>query len=472
MNKDLLYLVFLVCFACRSTIDAPPPRPNLIFIMADDLGYGDIEPYGQEKISTPSLSQLARKGLTFTQFYAGTSVCAPSRAVLMTGLHTGHVEIRGNKQYRIRNGQHPLSPGIPTLASVCKEAGYQTGMIGKWGLGDPNTMGKPSNHGFNYFFGYTDQVLAHNYWPEYLWRNDEKVFLENEVNYLDTSAWHDGLGSYSTVKKDYSHDLFMAEAQDFIERNQDTSFFLYLPLTIPHDNGEQIDSMVFEVPSQGKYAQEAWHKKERDYAAMITRMDEGIGQIMDLLDDLSLREKTLIFFTSDNGPMRQNETTAFFDSNGPLRGGKRDLYEGGIRVPMIVSWPGIIPGGGRSTHPGAFWDILPTVADLLSVELPAQIDGLSFLPILLLKGDQKVHNYLYWEFHEGSGSQAIRMGDLKGVRNNMNAWPNTTWEIFDLAEDPSERSDIAADRSDILATFDSLALAARTSSTLFPFPID
>jgi len=442
--------------------------PNIIFIMADDLGYADIGPYGQEKIQTPYLDQMATEGLTFTQFYAGTAVCAPSRAVLMTGLHTGHVEIRGNKQYGTRNGQYPLSPGISTLATVLKAAGYQTGMIGKWGLGDPNTPGKPANHGFDYFFGYTDQVLAHNYWPEYLWRNEEKVMLENTVQYLDTAEWHKGLGSYTTQKVAYSHDLFMKDALQFIERHADSPFFLYIPLTIPHDNGEQIDSMRFEVPDQGMYVDKSWSKKEKDYAAMITRMDEGIGEILQQLTRLELDKNTLICFTSDNGPRKNSPTTEFFDSNGRLRGGKRDLYEGGLRVPMIARWLGTIPPGTQTDHISAFWDVLPTFAKMADQPFTDNIDGISFLPTLLENNKQTTHELLYWEFHEGEGAQAIRQGKWKAVKNGVKTDSPSPLELYDLEADLGETQDLAAQYPQKARELDSLMSVVRTPSALFP----
>lgn len=436
--------------------------------MADDLGYADISPYGQTKISTPTLDRMAAEGLLFTQFYAGTSVCAPSRAVLMTGLHTGHAEIRGNKQYGDREGQQPLTPGVTTMATLAKQAGYHTGMIGKWGLGDPHTQGKPANHGFDFFFGYSDQVLAHNYYPEYLWRNDEKVFLKNEVTYLDSAAWHRGLGSRSTGRVEYSHDLFVEEALQYINRHQQDPFLLYVPLTIPHDNGEQVDSMAFEVPSQGAYADTGWQKKEKDYAAMITRMDAGIGKILTHVHEQGLDKNTIMFFTSDNGPMRAHPTTEFFDSNGPLRGGKRDLYEGGIRVPMIVRWPEKISPGTTSDHLAGFWDVLPTFADLYGQNLDAASDGISFLPTLLGEADQRQHDHLYWEFHEGTGAQALRKGDLKVVKNNVKVNADAPLELYDLAIDLGEENNIAQEHPNKIAEFEQLIIGSRTVSNLFP----
>ena len=462
-----LLVAFLSCQPNHQDSEATS-LPNIIFIMADDLGYGDIEPYGQSFIRTPHLSTLASEGMTFTQFYAGTAVCAPSRAVLMSGLHTGHVEIRGNMQYKSRNGQYPLTPGIPTLATILKSAGYITGMIGKWGLGNLNTQGKPANHGFDYFFGYTDQILAHNYYPEYLWRNDEKIPLQNEVVYLDSTAWHKGLGSYSTNKEAYSHDLFMEDARSFIRDHKDQPFFLYLPLTIPHDNGEQHDSLRFEVPDQGIYQQEDWTRKEKDYAAMISRMDKGIGSILDQLQQLNLDGETIIFFTSDNGPMRNIPTTTFFNSNGPLRGGKRDLYEGGIRVPFLARWPGKIAAGATSEHIGAFWDMLPTIADIADQPIPSNTDGISILPTLLGQEQENIHDHLYWEFHEGSGAQAIRQGKWKAVKLNVKEENNDPLELFDLSTDLEETNDLAAEFPDKVEELERLIRESRTPSALFP----
>ncbi|PHN07936.1 arylsulfatase [Flavilitoribacter nigricans] len=469
-----LFLFTVVLFSRCSQENDPvdSAKPNVIFIMADDLGYGDVGVYGQERIQTPRLDQMAEQGLKFTQFYAGTSVCAPSRSSLITGLTTGHTEIRGNLQNGRRNGQQPLSAGTYTIAKLMKEAGYTTGMIGKWGLGNPNTSGNPLRHGWDFFYGYTDQVLAHNYYPEYLWKNNEKVFLDNEVNYLDTSAWHGGLGSYSTQKREYSGDLLFEEAEAFIQRNQDTPFFLYLPITAPHDNGEQPDSMRFEVPDQGIYEDRPWPKTHKDYAAMITRMDSCIGALLDQLDRLGLAENTLILFTSDNGPFNNHPTTDFFDSNGPLRGAKRDLYEGGMREPMIARWTGKIEPNTTSDHLGAFWDLMPTLAELVGVAPPENTDGISFVPTLLGETEQKEHAHLYWEFHEGTGSQAIRQGKWKAVRTDAITHPEGGLELYDLSTDLGESQNLADEYPEKVRELDSLMTASRTHSDLFPFGRD
>ncbi len=471
-RKFKIYALLSLAVACQVEHPEEGSRPNIIFIMADDLGYGDVGVYGQELINTPHIDQLAAAGMTFTQFYAGTSVCAPSRSVLMTGLHTGHTPIRGNKQFGYQNGQLPLPDTTITMAQYLKNGGYHTGMIGKWGMGEPGTTGDPLKQGWDYFYGYTDQVLAHNYYPEYLWRNSEKIMLNNEVHYLDSTLWHDGLGSYSTKKEDYSHDLMVEEALKYIEQNQSHPFFLYVPLTIPHENGEQIDSLIFEVPEQGIYADKNWQRKEKDYAAMVTRMDRDVGRIVSYLEELNLQENTVIFFTSDNGPMKNMSTTFFFNSSGPLRGAKRDLYEGGIREPFIVKWPGNISAGSTSDHLGAFWDILPTLLELAEQPVPNGVDGISLLPTLLGKGNQSVHANLYWEFHEGAGSQAIRQGKWKAVKLDVKADANHPLELYDLSNDLGEENNLAEQYPEKVKELEGLMQAAHTPSTDFPLALD
>ena len=471
VQRTGFYLVLSLFISCQQENRELVPPPNFVLIMADDLGYADVGVYGQELIKTPNLDQLATDGMMFTQFYAGTAVCAPSRSVLMTGLHTGHTPVRGNKQFGYRSGQLPLPDSSLTIAEYLQAAGYFTGMVGKWGLGEPGTSGDPGDQGWDYYFGYTDQVLAHNYYPEYLWRNGEKIFLENQVQYLDSTMWHDGLGSYSTKQIDYSHDLFIDDALNFIETNKDRSFFLYLPLTIPHDNGEQVDSLRFEVPDQGPYADETWERRDRDYAAMITRMDQGIGLIRKQLIDLQLEKNTVVLFTSDNGPMK-SPTTSFFNSNGSLRGEKRDLYEGGIREPFIVSWPGHIQPGSKSDHLGGFWDILPTFLDLANQQLPPNLDGISFKHTLLGVEEQSKHSYLYWEFHEGKGAQAIRQGIWKAVKLEVKEHSGFPIELYNLSSDPSEAHNIADKHPEKVLELEELMKAARTPSQDFPLAID
>ena len=322
-------------------------------------------------------------------------------------------------------------------------------MIGKWGLGSDFNSGDPLKQGFDFYYGYLDQVLAHNYFPEFLIRNGEREYLDNEVKYLDTTLWHKGLGSYSTEKRTYSHDLFAKEALAFIRENREGPFFLYLPFTIPHDNGEEAVGERQEVPDFGIYAKQDWPKENKAYAAMITRMDSDIGRILDLLSELDLESSTIVFFTSDNGPVPGRSYTEFFNSNGLFRGGKRHLYEGGIRVPMIVSWKGKIGPGIQSDHISAFWDFLPTACDLAGVLPPTGIDGISMLPALRGK-EQPEHASLYWEFTEAGGSRAIRKENWKLVRNNVRSEPPGSIELYKLDVDPAEMYNVAEEYPEVV----------------------
>lgn len=452
MNKHVRNIIYILLlfwllslWSCKSGSDHEDvvKKPNIIYIMADDLGYGDLGCYGQEIIQTPNIDQLASEGIRFTQHYAGSTVCAPSRAVLMTGMHTGHAEVRGNGQVE-PYGQTPLSDSAVTVAELMKQAGYATGIIGKWGLGVETTSGFPLDQGFDFFYGYLDQVLAHNYFPKYLWRNNEKEYLDNEVKYLDSTAWHGGLGSYSTKKVDYSHDLFTKEALEFVDRNKEQPFYLYLAYTIPHNNGEAPVGKKMEVPDYGIYSKKDWASDTMGYAAMVTRMDRDVGRLVGLVDSLGLGEETAIFFTSDNGPMQEavHGHTALFNSNAHFRGGKRDLYEGGIRVPMIVRWPGQIEAGTETNHISAFWDFLPTACELAGVEIPSHTDGISYLPALL-RNKQEKHDYLYWEFPAQGGKQAMRRGDWKAVRLNVTGNPEAPVELYNLTDDPGETKNLA-----------------------------
>jgi arylsulfatase A-like enzyme len=434
--------------------------------MVDDLGYADITPYGQPKIRTPNLAKLAKRGMVFTQYYAGVSVCAPSRSSLMEGLHTGHTFIRGNKQNDPVGGQWPIPEDTVTIAQVLKAAGYATGMVGKWGLGNPGTTGDPLKHGWDFYFGYTDQVLAHNYYPDHLLKNGEQVPLDNKPVYLPDKF--DGLGSYTPDPKEYSHDLLIEESLKFIEENRDNAFFLSLPFTIPHDNGEQLKGMRFEVPSQGIYADKPWTEEQKDYAAMISYLDSGIGEIVETTRTAGIDKRTLILFCSDNGPMRGHPVTEFFNSNGDLRGGKRDLYEGGIRSPLIAYWPSVVPAGSMSDHICAAWDFLPTFCELAGAEIPEGRDGISILPTLTGK-EQPTHAFLYWEFHTKQGMQAVRMGDWKAIRFNAGIDADAPILLFNLAEDLSETADIAAKHPEVVMRMAEIMSAEHTPSEIFPF---
>ena len=438
--------------ATRAFAEDVRTRPNIVFILADDLGYGDLGCYGQKRIKTPNIDRLAAEGMRFTNCYAGSTVCAPSRCCLMTGLHTGHALVRGNALV-------PLRPGDVTVAELLKKAGYATALIGKWGLGEEASTGIPTRKGFDTFFGYLNQHHAHNYYPAFLWRSEEKVRLKNVVP---------GRGKYgrgvATEKAQYSHDLIAAEALKWVEQNRSRPFFLYLALTIPHANN-QAGNKGMEVPSYGPYAEKDWPDPQKGHAAMITRMDRDVGRLMALLKKLGIDEKTLVIFTSDNGPHREGGARpGFFDSNGPLKGIKRDLYEGGIRVPGIARWPGRIRAGAVSGHPWAFWDFLPTACEIAGVDVPPKLDGVSFLPAMLGR-KQAAHEFLYWEFHEGRSSrQAVRMGPWKGLRRS----PIGPLELYDLRRDLGEKTNIAGDHPEIVKKIEMVLARARTPSKHWP----
>lgn len=385
-------------------------KPNVIFILADDLGYGDLGSYGQKLIQTPNIDRLASEGMRFTDAYAGTSVCAPSRCSLLTGKHIGHAAIRANRLHG-PEGQEPLPADAFTVAELFKRDGYATAAFGKWALGNLETSGAPDKQGFDMFFGYNCQNLAHSYYPSYLWRNRERVALDG---------------------KTYSHDLIAAEALAWIGDHAKEPFFVYLPVTIPHYN--------WEVPDTGIYSDKPWPQERKINAAMITRLDSTVGQIMDLLKREGIDDRTLVIFASDNGADNPG-ALELFRSNGIFRGTKRTMYEGGIRVPFIARWPGHIPAGEVNKAPIAFYDFLPTMADLLGEPLPAGVDsdGESILP-MLLGGKEPAREFLYWELHEGRFIQAARFGKWKGVRNK----PGAPLELYDLASDPSETTDVSA----------------------------
>jgi len=446
---------------------APKKKPNIVFILADDLGYGDLGCYGQKQIKTPNIDKMAAGGMRFTQFYAGSTICAPSRCVLMTGLDTGHCYVRGNKS--VGKGDLPLPAGTATVAKMLGGAGYKTAIIGKWGLGGPATTGIPNKQGFDYFFGYLSQVRAHNYYPAYLWRNENKVPLRNKVVIAD-KGYSKGLGSAAVKRVEYSHDLFAADALKFIDTNKDNPFLLYLALTIPHANCESylVNRHGMEVPDYGIYKNEKWPEPQKGYAAMITRMDADLGRLLAKLKHLGIAENTLVIFSSDNGPHKEGGADPkFFDSNGPLRGIKRDLYEGGIREPMIAYWPGRIKPGSVSDYIGGFQDFLPTCAQLAGLKPPENIDGVSIVPTLLGNSEnQKKHEYLYWEFHEKQKKQAVRMGKWKLIR----FIPSGRVELYNLAEDLAEKNNVAQKHPDIVRKLKQIMASARTKSKIFPLP--
>lgn len=440
----------------------PARKPNFVFILADDLGYGDLGCYGQKNIKTPHLDQMAAEGVRFTQFYAGSTVCAPSRSVLMTGQHSGHTRVRGNALV-------PLEPEDVTVAEVLKTAGYTTALVGKWGLGEEGSTGIPRRQGFDYFYGYLNQVHAHNYYPHYLWRNEEKEPLRNQVVF-SPDGYAKGIGSAATEKVDYTPDLFIADAVQFLEQHAAQPFVLYFASTIPHTNNEHAlagDPHGMEVPDYGIYADLDWPDAQKGHAAMISRLDEQVGRIIETLERLGIDNDTYVFFSSDNGSHREGGfSPAFNNSSGPLRGIKRDLYEGGIRVPLIVRAPGRLSAGLTADQPFAFWDVLPTLAELAGASAPANIDGLSMAALLSGKPErQKQHDFLYWEFHEGpSSKQAVRMGDWKGVRHD----PKGKLELYHLPEDIGETRDVAAQHPEVVAKIEAFLATARTESAEWP----
>jgi arylsulfatase A-like enzyme len=426
-----------------------PRQPNQIFILADDLGYGDLACYGQQIIRTPRIDQMAAEGMRFTDFYAGNTVCAPSRSVLMTGLHMGHTHVRGNAGGNML--VQTLRKEDKTVAEVLQQAGYRTGLVGKWGLGEMETPGHPLEKGFDSFFGYLNQTHAHNYYPEFLWRGLEKQKLANEVTTLPGKSGGFS-GGQATKRVDYSHDLFAEEALKFIGEHANEPFFLYLALTTPHANNEgtRLTGNGAEVPDFGIYADRNWPDADKGQAAMITRMDRDVGRVLDLLKQLKLEERTLVFFTSDNGPHNEsNHDVKRFRPAGPLQGIKRSLHEGGIRVPAIAWWPSVVPAGVTSDTVAYFGDWMATAAELAGTTPPANDDSISLVPTLTgRQAEQVKHKYLYWEFYEQGSRQAVRFNRWKAIREPM---LTGTVQLFDLQSDLAEQHDLAAENADLVA---------------------
>jgi arylsulfatase A-like enzyme len=424
---------------------ADAARPNVVFVLADDLGYGEVGAYGQKTIRTPNLDRLAAEGMRFTAFYAGSTVCAPSRAVLMTGRHTGHVGVRGNAPDANRALQ-ALGAGDRTLAHLFRDAGYATALFGKWGLGEAGSPGHPSRMGFDAFFGYLNQRHAHNYYPSFLVRGSEKVALRNP----QAEENPDGSG-VARERVDYAHDRIVDEALLWLRGVRGRPFFLFLSPTLPHANNEatRATGNGQEVPDLGAYASETWPLPDKGQAAMVSRLDRDVGRLMAALEELGVADETLVLFSSDNGPHREGgNDPERFDANGPLRGLKRDLYEGGIRVPLLARWPGRIAPGAVSDHVGYFGDFFATFAELLGSPVPGGLDSLSLAPTLTGRpAAQRVHDYLYWEFYEQGGRQAVRFGPWKAIRSPMRTG---TTSLFDLARDPGEARDLAAEREDLV----------------------
>jgi len=450
--------------ACAEKKTNVANKPNVIYILADDLGYGDLGCYGQKEIKTPTLDKMATEGIRFTRHYSGSPVCAPSRCTLMTGLHTGNAKIRGNSP------TVALDESDMTMASMLKAAGYKTALIGKWGLGDEGTKGIPNKQGFDYFFGYLNQVRAHNYYPDFLLRNDIRVPIDNELVF-SAEGNTKGVGSASTNKKVYSPDLFTNEALGFVEKNSKSPFFLYLAYTLPHANNEYTNVKAehgMEVPDYGIYASKDWPNAQKGLAAMITYLDTDIAKLRAKLEELGIDKNTIIIFSSDNGPHSEGgNDPKFFNSNGSLRGQKRDLYEGGVRVPMIAYWPGTIKPGLVSAHISAFWDVMPTVAEIAGIPAPIKTDGISFLPTLLGKKQNK-HDNLYWEFNEQGGKQAVVKGNWKLVKLDLFKPAKTRIELYNLEIDPSEQNDISKDHPEVVAELSAILVSEHTDDPNFP----
>lgn len=469
-SKTWIRFLFVGLWISACTVFAADRAPNIVFILADDLGYGDLGFLGQKQFETPNIDALAAKGMFFSQHYSGSSVCAPSRSSLLTGQHTGHTFIRGNKEV-MPEGQYPIPSATVLLPELLKEKGYVTGLFGKWGLGFPGSEGDPLKQGFDEFFGYNCQRMGHHYYPHYLWDGDQKLELEANAG---------------TAKGTYAPQIIHERTLKFIEENRDHPFFCYVATILPHAElaapepymkryrGQFDEPAPFRGLDDGPELRRGRYQSQSDprtaYAAMVTLLDEQVGELVTKLEDLGILEDTLIIFTSDNGPHQEGGADPeFFDSNGIFRGLKRDLYEGGIHVPMIAYWPGTIPAGTQSDLVSAFWDYLPTFSELIEVNIPEAVDGISMLPTLTCNGRQNQHGYLYWEFHENGGRIAVRMDNWKGVRNNIRQYPDRLLELYDLSVDPGETCDVSFEHPEIVQEIQRIMQHARTNSPLFNF---
>jgi arylsulfatase A-like enzyme len=440
-------------------------KPNVIYILADDLGYGDLSCLGQTKFNTPNIDALAKKGMLFTQHYSGSTVCAPSRCALLTGKHLGNAVVRGNSEFK-PEGQQPMPANTVTMAHMFQKNGYKTGLFGKWGLGAPGSVSNPLSMGFDRFYGYNCQRQAHHYYPYYLWNDNKRDML-----------W----GNFGLERQEYAPDLIQDETLKFIEANKDEPFFCYYSLVQPHAEmfapeeymrkyrGKFLPESSYvgtdDGPKFRKFAYGSQPEAHAAFAAMVEVMDDDIGELVAKLEELGLSENTLIMFSSDNGPHQEGgHDPEYFNSNGSTRGFKRDLYEGGIHVPMIAKWPGKIAAGSTNDHLSAFWDVLPTMTDLMGGNKPKGIDGISFLPTMLGKDDQVEHDYLYWEFHEKKGRVALRQGKWKAVRYDVSIDPNSPVELYDLSKDPAEKRNVAQQHMEVASRLSLLIKNARTPS--------
>jgi arylsulfatase A len=494
-----LALPAVLCALCVSCATADPAGdstgpsrelrpPNVIVILADDLGYGELGCYGQQRIRTPHLDQLAARGMRFTQAYSGAPVCAPARCVLLTGRHSARAEIRGNREVQ-PEGQHPLTAESPSIAHLMRSAGYATGAMGKWGLGPVGSTGDPNAQGFDLFYGYNCQRQAHSYYPDHLWRNGQRMELNGGVAVpghgkleADTLDEPDGTGEMDTRGferfrgADYAPDLILDAAMGFLREHREEPFFLYLPFVEPHVAMQPPQQWVDRYPDEwdtepylGQRGYVPHPRPRAGYAAMISDLDEHVGKVMALLDELGLTNDTLVLFTSDNGATHDvgGVDTEFFRSVGPLRGRKGSVYEGGLRVPMIAHWPGVIAPGSSTDHPTAFQDLMATLADLTGTEAPGSCDGISFLPTLRGLSDQPGHEALVWEFWGYGGQKAVRLGDWKAVLREIHKG-NQAIELYDLSVDIGEAHDVAAQHPEIVARARQIFATDRIASEVFP----
>ncbi len=446
MKQRLLPFALFLVFPMLSVAEAAQRPPNIIFILSDDVAMGDLGCYGQKLIQTPNLDRMAAEGTRFTQAYAGTSVCAPSRTSVMLGLHTGHSPIRANREIQ-PEGQMPLPPGTLTVAQVLQQAGYATAVTGKWGMGMFDTAGSPLKVGFDHFFGYNCQRHAHSYFPTYLYNNDQRFEL----------AGNDGKG----VGKTYAQNLIENDTLNWVRQHQDQPFFLFYAVTLPHGR--------FEIDDLGQYKTKNWTKLQKTYAAMVTRLDRDVGRLLDLLKQLGIDEQTIVFFAGDNGSSfnPNSEIGRLFDQTmgGQLRGFKRGMYEGALRQAALVRWPGKVPAGRVCDKPWAFWDFFPTAVELAGARMPAgaKVDGLSLVS-MIEGGHAPKRDYFYWELHEGKSIQAVRFGDWKAVKNG----PSARIELYDLKADVGEKKNLAAEKPELVAKAQSLMKQARTEDPNWP----
>tara|TARA_X000000368_G_scaffold392769_1_gene357916 strand:+ start:107 stop:1633 length:1527 start_codon:yes stop_codon:yes gene_type:complete len=501
MKKLILFISVIFLISSCSKNEQKDILPNIVFVLADDLGYGEIGVFGQKIIKTPNIDNLAKDGMILTDHYTGSPVCAPARAVLLTGLHSGNNPIRGNDEWRERGdvwsfkgmfdnpeleGQRPMPDSIVTIADILRSKGYKTGMVGKWGLGAPNTNSIPNNKGFDFFYGYNCQRQAHTLYPSHLWRNNERHILDNEIvdkgklpKHLDPNKTE----SYRPYnQKDYAPTLMHEEAIKFIERNKDESFFLYYASPIPHLPLQAPEKWVNyykekigkERPYQGESGYYPNQYPKATYAAMISYLDQQVGELVEKLKEIGKYENTLIIFSSDNGPTHLKQVDInFFNSAGPFVNSedtvKGNLNEGGIRVPTIVTWPDVIPSGSTSNHPSTFYDYLATVSDLVDESLPYKTDGISFLPTLKSKNQEK-HKYLYWEFPSYGGQQAIRIDKWKGIKKGLFKGPSKL-KLYNLSVDLKESNDVASEYPEIVVKMENMMKEAHKTPTMDIFKI-